>query len=149
MSRRIEPVRRGRIFNQLFGRCPVPSPVPAFQSQASPCCPDLHRSGANPRKPPRFGPLITSLHSGSTDTESRVSDFRFQDCSDWFGLPCGDRTQNLISRSHQSGKEKKAQMFPMGGMWGHGVFGAFGWWGAPAVLGRATRRTDASRRSRK
>ena len=38
------------------------------ESQASPCRPNLHRSGANPRKPPRFGPLITSLHSGSTDT---------------------------------------------------------------------------------
>ena len=30
------------------------------------CC--VLRLGANPRKPPRFGPLITSLHSGSTDT---------------------------------------------------------------------------------
>ena len=38
------------------------------ESQASPCRPNLRRSGANPRKPPRFGPLITSLHSGSTDT---------------------------------------------------------------------------------
>ena len=52
----------------LFGKCQMPSPVPAFQSQASPCRPNLRRSGANPRKPPRFGPLITSLHSGSTDT---------------------------------------------------------------------------------
>ena len=50
--------------------CQKPGPespcVP--ESQASPCRPNLRRSGANPRKPPRFGPLITSLHSGSTDT---------------------------------------------------------------------------------
>ena len=47
----------------------MPSPSPCVpEGQASPCRPNLRRSGANPRKPPRFGPLITSLHSGSTDT---------------------------------------------------------------------------------
>ena len=30
----------------------------------------------------------------------------------------------------------------------HGVLGVFGWWDAPAVLGRATRRTDAVGRTR-
>ena len=56
--------------SRSLGKAQMPGPespcVP--ESQASPCCPNLHRLGANPRKPPRFGPLITSLHSGSTDT---------------------------------------------------------------------------------